>query len=107
MNKINHIPTLIIINDLINRTTKIVIYSYQFIKLYCINKYNKNYIIDIFKVITIRKNNLKQFKDLIKFHKKLYSKTILIIKQFIIIKYIFYHTKQLIQSQILIFKTIL
>ena len=31
-----------IINDLVNRTNKIVIHAYQFIKLYCIHQYENN-----------------------------------------------------------------
>ena len=50
-----------IINDLVNRTNKIVIYAYQFIKLYCIYQYENNiqfpvidkeFICDVFKVLT-------------------------------------------------------
>ena len=53
-----------IINDLVNRTNKIVIRAYQFIKLYCIFCYDnhipfplidKDFICDVFKVITQRK----------------------------------------------------
>lgn len=52
-----------IINDLVIRTNKIVIHTCQFIKLYCIYLYdnnldlpiiNKQFISDVFKVITIR-----------------------------------------------------
>ena len=55
-----------IIDDLTNRTNKIVCRSYQFLKLYVLHlldndkelpKINKEFISDIFKVITIRKSN--------------------------------------------------
>lgn len=83
-----------IINELVERTNKIVIHSYQFLKLYLIHRYQKNkkfpiidkeYICDIFKVITIRKcgkggytkdNMPKQLKKLTKFYNNHYSKTI-------------------------------
>jgi hypothetical protein len=54
------------INDIVIRTNKIVIHSYQFLKLYLIDLYKNNksfpiidkeFICDIFKVITIRKCN--------------------------------------------------
>jgi len=56
--------TTSIINDLAIKTNKIVIHSYQFVKLYCIDLYKNNkpfpkidkeFICDVFKVITIRK----------------------------------------------------
>ena len=61
-----------IINDLVNRTNKIVIQSYQFIKLYCIFCYDnhipfplidKDFICDVFKVVTIRKCNTGGYTD--------------------------------------------
>ena len=82
-----------IINELVDRTNKIVIHSYQFLKLYLLNLYynnnqfpliDKQFITDIFKVITIRKckqGNISinkmpiQLKELQKFYNKEYSKT--------------------------------
>ena len=61
-----------IINDLVNRTNKIVIRSYQFIKLYCVFCYDnhspfplidKDFICDVFKVVTIRKCNAGGYTD--------------------------------------------
>jgi len=61
-----------IINDLVNRTNKIVISAYQFIKLYCIFCYDnhiplplidKEFICDVFKVVTIRKSNVGGYTD--------------------------------------------
>ena len=86
--------TLPIINDLVNRTNKIVIHSYQFIKLYFIFLYenelkfpliNKVFISHVFKVLTIRRcgsggytedNMPPQLQELTKFYRKYYSKTI-------------------------------
>ena len=69
-NNINNVlkdkAVLPIINDLVIRTNKIVIHSCNFIKLYCIYLYennlefpliDKNFICDVFKVITKRKDN--------------------------------------------------
>ena len=77
-----------IINDLVSRTNKIVIHTYQYLKMYCLHLYHNNrplplidkeFICDIFKVVTQRKcnsggytennmptqlKNLKQFYDL-------------------------------------------
>ena len=61
-----------IINDLVYRTNKIVIRSYQFIKLYCVFCYDnhipfplidKDFICDVFKVVTIRKSNAGGYTD--------------------------------------------
>ena len=41
-NMIKDQTILPIINDLVNRTNKIVIHAYQFIKLYCIYQYENN-----------------------------------------------------------------
>ncbi len=83
-----------IINELVERTNKIVIHSYQFLKLYLIYCYQNNkkfpvidkkYICDIFKAITIRQcgkggytadNMPNQLKKLTKFYNKHYSLTI-------------------------------
>ena len=83
-----------IINDLVNRTNKIVIHSYQFIKLYCIFLYenelkfpviDKEFICDVFKVLTIRKcgsggytedNMPEQLQELTEFYREHYSNTI-------------------------------
>lgn len=83
-----------IINDLVSRTNKIVIHTYQFLKLHFINLYtnkkafpkiDKEYICDIFKVITKRKCNSggytednmpEQMKTLNEFYKNHYSKLI-------------------------------
>ena len=95
INNIIKDPTILpIINDLVNRTNKIVIHAYQFIKLYCIYHYDnnipfplidKNFICDVFKVLTIRKCNTggytkenmpHQLKGLLHFYKTHYFKTI-------------------------------
>jgi len=80
-----------IINDLVLRTNKIVIHSYQFLKLYLLHLYKNNkkfplldkeFICDIFKVITIRKCGSggykedkmpEQLKELSKFYKEHYQ----------------------------------
>ena len=95
INNIIKDPTILpIINDLVNRTNKIVIHAYQFIKLYFIYHYDnnipfpiidKNFICDVFKVLTIRKCNKggytkenmpPQLKELTNFYKTHYFKTI-------------------------------
>jgi hypothetical protein len=95
-NKINNIirdnNSIKIINNLTIKTNKIIIYAYQFIKLYCIYlfdnnhdipKIDKEFICDVFKVITIRKCGSggysvekmpQQLKDLTEFYKEHYSK---------------------------------
>jgi hypothetical protein len=83
-----------LINDLTIRTNKIVIHSYQFLKLYLIHLYennqpfpeiNKEFICDIFKVVTKRKSNTggyteknmpDQLRCLTEFYKNYYSLTI-------------------------------
>jgi len=97
-NNINNVlkdkATLPIINDLVIRTNKIVIHSCNFIKLYCIYLYendlefpliDKNFICDVFKVITKRKDNRgatpeKDYsfllKNLYKFYNEHYITTI-------------------------------
>ena len=83
-----------IINELVSRTNKIVVHSYQFLKLYFIHLFHnkqpfptldKEFICDIFKVITKRKCNSggyrddnmpEQLKTLTTFYKEHYSKTI-------------------------------
>ncbi len=83
-----------IIFDLVNRTNKIVIHSYQFLKLYFIYlhdnhlpfpKLDKEYICDIFKVVTKRQcnkgayteNNMpQQLKTLTDFYESNYKNTI-------------------------------
>jgi hypothetical protein len=82
------------INDITIRTNKIVIHSYQFLKLYFLHLYENNqlfptidkeYICDIFKVITVRKCNSggytdknmpEQLRTLTNFYKNNYSLTI-------------------------------
>jgi hypothetical protein len=84
-----------IINELVLRTNKIVVHSYQFLKLYFIYLFHNNqpfptldkeFICDIFKVITKRKCNSggyrddnmpEQLKTLTTFYKEHYSKTII------------------------------
>jgi hypothetical protein len=81
------------INDIVIRTNKIVIHSYQFLKLYLLDLYKNNksfpvidkeFICDIFKVITIRKCNTggytkenmpEQQKILQEFYNKHYKET--------------------------------
>ena len=97
-NNINNVlkdkAILPIINDLVIRTNKIVIHSCNFIKLYCIYLYendldfpliDKNFIRDVFKVITKRKDNRgatpeKDYsvllKNLYKFYNEHYITTI-------------------------------
>ena len=83
-----------IIDDLTNRTNKIVCHSYQFLKLYVLHlfdnnkelpKINKEFISDIFKVITTRKSNKgrvaeskmsQQLKELKNFYNDYYSKLV-------------------------------
>ena len=83
-----------IINDLVNRTNKIVIHAYQFIKLYFIFLYenklkfpviDKEFICDVFKVLTIRRcgsggytqdNMPGQLQELTEFYREHYSNTI-------------------------------
>ena len=95
MNVIRVENLLPLINDITIRTNKIVIHSYQFLKLYLLHLYENNqpfpvldkeYICDIFKVITKRKCNSggytdetmpEQLKTLTKFYKEHYSKTII------------------------------
>jgi hypothetical protein len=90
-NIIHKPETINIIEDLVFRVNKIVIHAYQFLKLYCIYLYTNNktfpnidkeYICDIFKVITKRKCNSggytednmpEQLKTLTKFFNKYYS----------------------------------
>jgi hypothetical protein len=80
-----------IINELVLRTNKIVIHTYQFLKLYLLHLYENNnkfpfldkeFICDIFKVITIRKCGSggykedkmpDQLKELTKFYKEHYQ----------------------------------
>ncbi len=84
------------INDIVIRTNKIVIHTYQFLKLYLIDLYKNNqsfpiidkeFICDIFKVITIRKCNTggytednmpKQQKILQEFYNKHYKETVVV-----------------------------
>ena len=93
-NMIKDTTILPIINDLVNRTNKIVIHAYQFIKLYCIFLYDnelkfpvidKEFICDVFKVLTIRRcgsggytedNMPEQLQELTEFHREHYSNTI-------------------------------
>jgi hypothetical protein len=90
-NNINNVlkdkATLPIINDLVIRTNKIVIHSCNFIKLYCIYLYendlefpliDKNFICDVFKVVTKRKDNRgatpeKDYSELLKNLYKFYN----------------------------------
>jgi hypothetical protein len=90
-NNINNVlkdkAALPIINDLVIRTNKIVIHTCNFIKLYCIYIYendlefpliDKNFICDVFKVITKRKDNRgatleKDYSDLLKNLYKFYN----------------------------------
>jgi hypothetical protein len=85
---------MIVINDIVIRTNKIVIHSYQFLKLYLLDLYENNksfpvidkeFICDIFKVITIRKCGSggytkekmpTQQKTLQEFYDKHYKETI-------------------------------
>ena len=93
-NMIKNQTILPIINDLVSRTNKIVIHAYQFIKLYCIRQYENNiqfpvidkeFICDVFKVLTIRKCNKggytektipDKLKGLTHFYKTHYANTI-------------------------------
>ncbi len=91
---INKNINLPIINDLVIRTNKIVVHSYQFLKLYFINLFknsqtfpvlDKEFVCDVFKVVTKRKCNTggytdknmpEQLKTLTNFYKNYYSKII-------------------------------
>lgn len=93
-NILQNTEVLTIIDDLVFRTNKIVIHTYQFLKLYVSHLYknklefptiDKEYICDIFKVLTKRKcnsggyteNNMHmQLETLTKFYKEHYSKFI-------------------------------
>ncbi len=93
-NVIRNNNTLFIINDLVSRTNKIVIHSYQFLKLYLINLYDNNidfpvidkeFLCDIFKVVTKRisnkgaytdKNMPQQLRTLTDFYNNIYINTI-------------------------------
>ena len=88
--------TLLKINDLVMRTNKIVIHTYQFLKLYLIHLYDNNqnfpvidkgFLCDIFKVITKRISNIGGYTDnnmplqlriLTNFYNNLYVHTIAI-----------------------------
>ena len=81
------------IDEIINRVNKIVIHAYQYIKLYCLHllennkplpEITKDFISDVFKVITIRidnrgskplKKNIEHMKKLKDFYSEYYSKT--------------------------------
>jgi hypothetical protein len=83
-----------VIKDLVHRTNKLVTHAYQFIKLYCMHclrnridlpYINRDYISDVFKVISIRSDNRgnsiidkkeDRMEELTDFYKKCYSKTI-------------------------------
>lgn len=83
------------INSIVNTTNKIVIHAYQFLKLYLIHLYEKNlqfpeldkeYICDIFKVLTDRKCKSggyseakmpEQLRTLKKFYDEHYSHTVI------------------------------
>merc|ERR1711998_660159 len=91
LNIIKDRTILPIIEELILRTNKIVIHSYQFLKLYLLNLYENNnkfplldkeFICDIFKVLTVRKcgsggykeNKMpEQLKELTTFYKEHYK----------------------------------
>jgi len=95
-NVIKNKDDLIIINNLAILVNKIVIHALQFLKLYVLYLYDNNldfpkidkeFICDIFKVITIRKcgsggytedNMPKQMKDLKLFYDEHYKKTIVL-----------------------------
>jgi hypothetical protein len=92
-NVIRNENILVYINDLVIKTNKIVIHSYQFLKLYLLDLYKNNksfplidkeFICDIFKVVTIRKCNTggyteenmpEQQKSLQDFYNKNYKET--------------------------------
>ena len=92
-NVIRDVNLLNNINDIVIRTNKIVIHTYQFLKLYLLDLYKNNksfplvdkeFICDIFKVITIRKCNTggyteekmpQQQKLLQEFYDKHYKET--------------------------------
>ena len=93
-NIVKNPETINIINELAIKTNKIVIHAYNFIKLYCLYLYKENkplpifdkdYISDIFKVITIRKcgsggyrddNMPEQLKLLTRFYREHYKSTV-------------------------------
>jgi hypothetical protein len=72
LNIIKDNSILPIIEELVLRTNKIVIHSYQFLKLYLLNLYENNkkfplldkeFICDIFKVLTVRKCGSGGYKE--------------------------------------------
>lgn len=83
-----------ILHDLVSRTNKIVIHSYQFLKLYLLHLYetnqefpvlDKEFICDIFKVVTVRTTNKggytettmpQQLRELTSFYREHYQSTI-------------------------------
>ena len=93
-NIVKNQETINIINELAIKTNKIVIHAYNFIKLYCLYLYKENkplptfdkdYISDVFKVITIRKcrtggyrddNMPEQLDTLTKFYKEHYKSSV-------------------------------
>ncbi len=93
-NVIKDTETIKKLNELVINTHKIVIHAYNFIKLYCLYLYennkkipvlNKEFIMDVFKSITIRQCNSggyrednmpKQQKKLIEFYENHYKETI-------------------------------
>ena len=93
-NIVKNPETINIINEIATKTNKIVIHAYNFLKLYCLYLYKENkpfpeidkeFICDIFKVITIRKcgsggyredNMPQQLRELTDFYKNHYKATV-------------------------------
>ena len=92
-NVIKDTETIKKLNELVINTHKIVIHAYNFIKLYCLYLYendkaipvlDKEFIMDVFKAITVRQCNSggyrddnmpKQQKELMEFYKNHYKET--------------------------------
>ena len=92
-NVIKDSETIKKLNELVINTHKIVIHAYNFIKLYCLYLYenkkkihllDKEFIMDVFKVITVRQSNSggyrednmpKQQKKLMEFYENHYKET--------------------------------
>ncbi len=93
-NIVRNESTILKLNDLVTNTNKIIIHAYNFIKLFFIYQYENNkefslidkeFICDVFKVITQRKcgsggyrddNMPKQQKELVDFYNNHYKKTV-------------------------------
>lgn len=92
-NVIRNKATITKLNDIVTNTNKIVIHAYNFIKLYCLYLYehdkdiptlDKEFVMDVFKAITVRQCNSGGYRDdnmpsqqkaLVEFYKNHYKDT--------------------------------